>query len=66
LLSKKPKGMLKGYHWSEIAKIFIPSGEEKTLAEMDELERKRISEKYHLNSYARQFAQWLSLQRSDF
>lgn len=35
-LSQKPRGERKKYHWSDLCKIFIPEGFEKTEAEMTE------------------------------
>lgn len=57
-LSAEPRGKIKDYAWSELFLIFIPDGEQKTLAEMTEEEYRVWHKKYHQKSYATEFANW--------
>ncbi len=60
-LSLNPRGEEKDYHWSRLFQIFIPNGENKTLAEMSlaEYTAWRL-ETSRGNSSTREFGQWYS------
>lgn len=57
-LTTEPRGRMKKRAWSKLFKIFIPEGEEKTLAQMTDKEYFEWSERHHKNSYATKFAKW--------
>jgi len=58
ILSKKALGKIPKYAWSELFLIFIPEGEEKTLAQMPEEEYENWREKRRVSSFAAKFAEW--------
>jgi non-canonical purine NTP pyrophosphatase (RdgB/HAM1 family) len=37
-ISENKRGVVQPHHWSELAQVFIPEGQKKTLAEMDRVE----------------------------
>lgn len=59
VLAGKPRGKgPKDYFWSALFFIFIPSGKDKTLAEMTREEYEQWRKERHDDSYANQFAEW--------
>jgi hypothetical protein len=60
MLTIEKRGTMKDYLWSELALIFIPAGETKTIAEMSYHEytnwHKSASKRY---GYEIQFVNWL-------
>ena len=60
-LSSKPLGKVKPYHWSDLALVFIPEGEKKTLAEMTKGEfmdfRKSINNTSHWIRFGKFFSE---------
>lgn len=59
-ISNKPSGRVKSYHWSKLALIFIPEGEEKTMAEMTKKEFMDFRKRVDRNSHWEQFAKFYS------
>ena len=57
-LSEKPRGEMQEHFWSELAKVFVPEGKEKTLAEMTEDEYKEWRNERQKESYITKFAKW--------
>jgi len=57
VLSSEIKGVRKDYHWSELSRIFIPEGCNKTLAEMNEGEFKLWNSSKRQSS-SKSFADW--------
>jgi len=59
-LSDKPKGKLKAYHWSELARIFIPNNETETMAEMTKDKFSLFRDRVNRNSHWEQFGRYYS------
>ncbi len=57
-LAEQPRGETKDYHWSDLARIFIPNSAAKTEAEMSREEYNLWRRKVDLSSPA--FARWLT------
>lgn len=59
-ISNKPLGKVKPYHWSELALIFIPEREKRTMAEMTKKEfmnfRKRVDNNSHWEDFGKFFS----------
>jgi len=60
VLSEAPRGELKDYHWSDLVRVFIPSGEDKILAEMAFEKYQKWRERRYVDSFATKFAEWFS------
>jgi XTP/dITP diphosphohydrolase len=58
-LAQKPRGQMSDKHWSLLARIFIPDGETKTMAEMGDKEFEKFRTKVDACSHFEQFAQYL-------
>lgn len=58
VLSESPRGEVNQYSWSVLARVFVPAGEQKSLAEMTQDKYLAWSRKHHHNSYASKFAEW--------
>ena len=63
-LSPEPRGTRKAEQWSDLFLVFIPEGEEKTLAEMSPAEYSGWLERRREDSAMAQFARWYA-GRSD-
>jgi XTP/dITP diphosphohydrolase len=64
-LSETPRGIMKDYFWSELFMIFIPKGENKTLAEMSTHKYRKWRKQRYKNSYTTKFAGWISKNKDD-
>jgi len=62
-LSETPRGIIKEYAWSELFLIFIPEGENKTLAEMTFDEYSAWRARRYRDSFATKFADWISKRK---
>jgi XTP/dITP diphosphohydrolase len=65
-LSEKPQGKMddkRDYSWSDIWLVFIPEGENRTLAEMNFNEYQEWKTKRHADSFATNFAEWFSKKK---
>lgn len=63
-IAPEPRGTLQPHHWSVLSAIFVPAGEEKTLAEMDESYYRGWHERRMAGgSYAQQFLTWYAARR---
>lgn len=58
ILAERPMGRAEPFHWSELFQIFIPTGSDKTLAQMKKKEYLEWTSKTHKGSYMNQFAEW--------
>lgn len=57
--SKQPRGTRQGYHWSDLALIFVPEGYDRTLGEFTESEYEEFSRgKNGENSSFLKFGRW--------
>jgi XTP/dITP diphosphohydrolase len=56
-LAREPRGVTSEYHWSDLARIFIPSGYDKTEGEMTEQEYKkwRLENDLSVSDFGRYF-----------
>jgi XTP/dITP diphosphohydrolase len=62
-LSEFPKGeKLRGW---KVSRIFIPKGESKTLAEMDEKEWDKFLQKFRENDHYEKFGKWLKTSKNN-
>ncbi len=63
-LAKKPRGKMKQYLFSDIARLFIPKGQTKTLAEMtrQEYDFWKANDTYRVSA-SKKFAEWYSERR---
>lgn len=59
-LSHKPQGKMNDNHWSELALVFIPENETRTMAAMDEITYSRFRQKVEENSHFEQFGKYYS------
>ncbi|XOB46450.1 MAG: non-canonical purine NTP pyrophosphatase [Candidatus Nealsonbacteria bacterium] len=59
-ISEKPLGKVRPYHWSDLALVFIPVGEEKTLAEMTKKEFMDFRKTVNKNSHWVRFGKFFS------
>ncbi len=64
-IAKTPSKKQKGAAWSELWKIFIPEGYEKTLNDLEEEEFKKKQEEYKKNSGFHQLARWILSRNSE-
>ena len=60
VLSDSPAGDTRDYHWSELFKIFIPTGSDKTLAEMSFDEYQGWRRQRQSESFTTKFGEWFS------
>lgn len=58
ILSSSPRGIAREYQWSILYFIFIPEGENKTLAEMSPQEYQKWRKERDDDHYAIKFAEW--------
>lgn len=63
-VAPEPRGMTQSWHWSELTRIFIPDGQDLTLAEMDYETFRRWRQSSTEPSYALQFVHWYHQHRS--
>jgi XTP/dITP diphosphohydrolase len=63
ILSEVPRGEMGDYHWSELFLVFIPQGENKTLAEMGFDEYHEWRNIRYKDSSAAKFAEWISKRK---
>lgn len=59
-LADIPRGNKQDYFWSDLFFVFIPEGENKTLAEMTPGEYYKWREKLYASSHLTKFAKWFS------
>lgn len=59
ILADKPRGQLLETHWSELVLLFVPEGETKTIAEMNQVELDAWRRKRGQTS-AMKFAEWFA------
>jgi len=57
-LANRPRGKKQDYFWSDLFFIFVPEGQDKTLAEMSPEEYYKWRERLYANSYLVKFAKW--------
>lgn len=64
ILTNSPRGEVKDYFWSDLFLVFVPDGENKTLAEMtwDEYQEWR-EKRLFKHSFITKFAKWFKGQR---
>lgn len=63
ILTKSPRGEVKDYFWSDLFLVFVPDGENKTLAEMTWKEYQKWRNKRLLkHSFITKFAKWFLKQ----
>lgn len=62
-LSDEQRGVVQKHHWSPLSLVFIPQGQEKTLAEMSYEEYLEWHRPARIDSTSRQFARWLAEQK---
>lgn len=60
LLAKDISGKMSDKHWSELALVFIPENETKTMADMDEGEYAAFRKRFEKDSHFEQFGKYYS------